>query len=235
MLGILVLLFVSGLCCWWFDRSGLHRALGLLPGRRVILLAVLLFLGTGLCASLMYLFRMYFGGERYVLSANVQAPTLLTGFYVQLRSVLTEELLCRGALLYMIYRKWGMRWAIVSTAIVFGAFHWFNSGVWGNLVSMAIIFCYTFAMGLVLAYGVLKTKSIWTAVAIHAGWNMAQNFVFPGGPFPQHIFVLAAPSPVVTVSYGVFFLISVFPQLAAMGWNYWVLRRVNVNAYSSVS
>ena len=90
---------------------------------------------------------------------------------------------------------------------------------------MGIVFAFTFAMGLLLAYSYSKTFSILIPFAIHLGWNLTQNFVFPDRPEGNHFFILAATPPLVTVSYFVFFIMLLFPKISAIGLDYLIVKR----------
>lgn len=68
---------------------------------------------------------------------------------------LCEEILCRG-FIFGSLRKHGDKIAMFISALIFGMIH-------GNFVQIP----FAFFLGLVLAYSVIVTGSIWTAVAIH--------------------------------------------------------------------
>lgn len=78
----------------------------------------------------------------------------------QFRAVLTEELLCRGVLLYILIKKIGSSKAIIISSVIFAVLHWLNAGVWSNVMQMIIVFTFTFTMGLLLAYSYAKTFSL---------------------------------------------------------------------------
>lgn len=88
------------------------------------------------------------------------------GFLLSLLSTavvpsLVEEFACRGIILGAL-RKYGDGFAVLVSAILFGLMH-------GNFDQMP----FAFMVGLVLGYIVVKTESLWIAVAVHA----ANNFV----------------------------------------------------------
>ena len=138
---------------------------------------------------------------------------------------MTEELICRGVLLYILIEKVGSKWAIVISSVVFGLLHWLNNGVFGNIIQMSIIFVFTFGMGLLLAFSYAKTFSILIPTAIHFGWNLTQNFIFPDRPEGNHIFILAGTPPIVTVSYFLFFVLLLFPKVSAIGLDYLIIKK----------
>ena len=81
------------------------------------------------------------------------------------------------------------------------------------MVQMALVFAFTFAMGLLLAYAYARSFSMLLPFAIHLGWNWMQNYVFPDNPMGSHVFVLDGPPPVVTISYLAFYNV-----VAAKDW-----------------
>lgn len=69
---------------------------------------------------------------------------------------LVEEFACRGLILGIL-RKFGDGFAVLISAIIFGIMH-------GNFEQMP----FAFLVGLVLGYIVVKTDSLWIAIAVHA-------------------------------------------------------------------
>ena len=74
---------------------------------------------------------------------------------------LVEEFACRGIILGSL-RRFGDGFAVLISAILFGLMH-------GNFDQMP----FAFMVGLALGYIVVKTDSLWIAVAVHA----ANNFI----------------------------------------------------------
>jgi hypothetical protein len=224
MLQLIGLAALSWLLVWLFDKSSL-TVLGLMPTKERWKLATKLFGVTAVCASTAFFLKIYFLKEQYTINPNLTMNLALYEVWKNARSVLTEELLCRGVGLYMLIKKLGNKWAIIISSIIFGLLHWLNTGVFGHIIQMGIVFLFTFAMGLLLAYSYAKTCSILIPFTIHVAWNLTQNFIFPDTPEGNHFFILAAPSPSVTVSYFVFFTMLLFPKISAIGLNYLILKQ----------
>ncbi|MEO7394028.1 MAG: CPBP family intramembrane glutamic endopeptidase [Chitinophagaceae bacterium] len=167
---------------------------------------------------------MYFAKEQYTINPKLTISLIFSEIWDNIRGVLTEELICRGAILYILIKKLGSRWAIIISSIIFGFLHWLNNGVFGNVTQMSIVFAFTFVMGLLLAYAYAKTFSILIPFSIHLGWNLTQNFIFPDKPEGNSFFVLAIPPPMVTVSYFVFFVMLLVPKFFAIGLDYLIVR-----------
>lgn len=80
---------------------------------------------------------------------------LITILSVAVISPLLEEFAFRGVLLQPL-RKYGDKFAIVTSSLIFGVMH-------GNMVQAPA----AFAVGMLMAYFCIKTNSIWTSVTIH--------------------------------------------------------------------
>lgn len=221
------ILLISWFILWLYDKSNLN-ALGFQPTKTRTLLFLKLFMVSSICSASAFLLKIWFIEEQYVLSADLSFKVVLFGIWEQFRSVLTEELMCRGALLYILIKKLDSKWAIVISAVFFALLHWLNAGVWGNILQMSLLFIFTFCMGLVLAFSFVKSHSIWLPFAIHFGWNLTQNFIFPDQQTGTHIFILKTPSPEVTVSYLVFFTLLLLPKISVLLSNYFILKKVEL-------
>ena len=83
-----------------------------------------------------------------------------------------EELLSRGYHLQTLASGLNLTWGIILSSAVFGLLHLGNpNATW---VSTAGIF---FA-GVFLAYGYIRTRSLWLPIGLHIGWNFFEGVVF---------------------------------------------------------
>jgi uncharacterized protein len=221
----LIIVFLLSWLLMRFFEKGTRDLLGLMPTGNRMQYCFLFFTVTALCCAGGFWMRMYFAKEQYALAPNLDAGAILTGTGLVLESVLLEELLFRGVGLYILVKKFGSKWGIFLTALVFGISHWMNSGVWGNPAQMAMLFAYTFSFGLVLGYAFTKTGSLLIPIAIHFGWNMVQNFIFPQGPVKNSLLILVA-QPEVTVSYFVYITLFTLPKIAAIVLNFLLLKKL---------
>ena len=83
-----------------------------------------------------------------------------------------EEILYRGLILVLITRLCGKRTAIVTSAFAFALGHGANPGasyVW--MVRLAVA-------GLLLAYSVFRSGTVWWGTGYHAGWNFSSAPLF---------------------------------------------------------
>ncbi len=224
MLQLIGLLAISWLLIWLFVKGNLS-ALGLTPTINRLKYFSILFIASAILSVTAFLLRMYFAKEDYTLTQSLTVTSILLEIWYQFRTILTEELLCRGALLYILIKKIGTKKAVIISSILFAVLHWINAGVWGNLTQMSIVFTFTFAMGLLLAFSYARTFSLLIPFAIHYGWNIAQNYIFPGSPTGNHIFTLAATPPTITISYFAFFTMLLLPKISVLVVDYLIVKR----------
>jgi len=223
MVEIIGLLAISWTLIWLFEKGNLS-VLGLKPTKSRLKYAGLLFIITAICCSTGFLMRMLFAKEQFIFNPNLSATLIASGIWSVLKSVLFEELLCRGVLLYILIKKIGQKWAILISAIIFGALHWNNMGFFGDIKQMAIIFFWPFAFGLLFAYAYAKSYSLYLPIAMHFGWNLTQNFIFPGNMSGDTLFI-SALQPIITVSYFVFFTMLLLPKISAIVIDYLVIKK----------
>ena len=224
MIGIVVQLAISWLIIWLYEKGNL-RCLGLIPTKKRLLDFTLFFFITVACAVSGFLFKMLIAKQNWVLNPAINAGAILEGVWFTVKSVLFEELIFRGVLLYILIKKLRATRAIIISAVAFGIYHWFSHELWGNPAQMAIKFFMTGIMGLVLAYGYAKSFSLFIPIAIHFGWNIVQMVIFSGNTIGQQLFVEVLPRPVVTISYFSFFTMQLLPVINCWLITTWLLRR----------
>ena len=224
MLQLIGLLAISWLLIWLFEKRNLS-VLGLTPTKDRLKYFTILFLVSAILSATAFLLKIYIAKEEYTISQSLTTKSILLETWYQFRTVLTEELICRGALLYILIKKIGRTKAIIISSIIFAVLHWMNLGIWGNLTQMIIVFTFTFAMGLLLAYSYARTFSLLIPFSIHYGWNLTQNYIFPDTSIGNHILTLAAPSPIVTVSYFAFFIMLLLPKISVLVIDYLIVKR----------
>jgi len=223
MVEIIGLLAISWILIWFFEKSNLS-VLGLRPTKSRLKYAAILFIITAICCSTGFLMRMYFTREQFTLNPNLKATLIVTGSWLVLKSVLFEEILSRGVLLYILIKKLGQKWAILISAIVFGALHWRNMETLGDIKQMTVIFLWPFLFGLLFAYAYAKSYSLYLPIAMHFGWNLTENFIFPERVLGNTLFI-SLLQPIVTVSYFIYFTMLLFPKISAIIIDYLVIKR----------
>ena len=177
MAGNIVGLLLSGLILWFSERKSL-LVLGFTPVHKRLLQFIFGFLFSGLlCASSQWI-EALLTNSSWHLNSKITVSQI-TGYLLwNFNSVLFEELLFRGALLYIAIKKLGAKKGIVLSAICFGIYHWFSFGVIGNIVPMIFVFIITGLMGFAWAFAFNKTGSMALPIGLHLGWNFVFNAIF---------------------------------------------------------
>lgn len=224
MVGIIVQLAISWLLIWFFEKGNLN-VLGLIPTRRRLLDFSLFFIIAALCCSSDFFMRMYFADQHWQLNPDLSTNLILTGIWWNIKSVLFEELIFRGVLLYMLIKKLGAAKAIIISSVAFGIYHWFSQEAFGDPGQMAIIFLITGLAGLIYAYGYAKTFSLYVPCAIHLGWNLTRSVIFSETVIGNQLFVQEKSVPDVEVSYFVFGCILLIPMGSFLLINYLLLKK----------
>lgn len=225
--GLLVQLAISWILVWLVEKRNLG-VLGLFPTRRRLADFTLFFFITILCCASGFIMRMVFAHEQWQVNPSLSPSLIISGSWWNLCSVLYEELIFRGVILYILIRRLGAIKGIVISSIAFGIYHWFSYNQWGNVQQMVITFFVTGIIGLLYAFAYARTHSLYAPIAIHFGWNLTNGFIFSQGPIGNGVFIPVSPQPQVTVSYFTFGVIMVVPILCALLINYFVLKRRSV-------
>ncbi len=190
MAGIIVELILSWLLLWLVCRKHLS-VLGFSPTQNRITNLFVGLLIAASCCTAYQLLSIAFIDNNWKLNPKSTAKTIWEGTRYTLLSVLYEELIFRGALLYIAIKKLGVVKACMLSAVCFGIYHWFSFNVFGNPLGMVIIFLMTAIVGLSWAYAFAKTGSMYLPVGLHLGWNIFAMVVFKTGNFGDAILVKA--------------------------------------------
>lgn len=184
MIGILITIAISWFLLHLFVKKNI-LALGFLPFGKRLKQFLVGFVITGILCLLDQIFESYLKSSNWILNENITGEIILKSFWWDVKSVLTEELIFRGALLYILIQKIGSRKSILISAIAFGIYHWFSYGVLGNVMVMILVFIGTGLMGYAWAWAFSKTKSIMLPFGLHLGWNFIYNTMFSNGPLGE--------------------------------------------------
>jgi membrane protease YdiL (CAAX protease family) len=188
MIGILVILAISWLLLFLIVKENL-LTLGFLPITKRLKQFLIGFVITAILCVLVQYFKSLLKSSIWVLNENSTVGIILKSFWWDVKSVLTEELVFRGALLYILIQKIGSKRSILISAIAFGIYHWFTLGVLGNILAMILVFIGTGIMGYAWAWAFSKTKSIMLPFGLHLGWNFLNNSIFSKGPLGNGVLI----------------------------------------------
>ena len=188
MIGILVAIAISWLLLYLIEKKNI-LALGFLPIDKRLKQFLIGFLITGILCALVQYLESYLKSSNWILNEKITNGIILKSFWWDFKSVLTEELIFRGALLYILIKKIGSKKSILISAIAFGIYHWFSYGVLGNIMAMVLVFIGTGLMGYAWAWAFSKTKSIMLPFGLHLGWNFIYNTIFSKGPLGELVLI----------------------------------------------
>jgi membrane protease YdiL (CAAX protease family) len=130
--------------------------------------------------------------DPFVRNASFTVAGLLNGARFTVNSVLYEEFVFRGYLLYLAIRWLGPTRATLLSAGAFGVYHWFSYGVLGSLIPMLYVFLLTGTFGYMWARAFVATNSMLAPIGMHLGWNTVAGLVFSAGPLGPMFLVPAS-------------------------------------------
>ena len=136
---LLVELVVSWLVLWLAQKKGLSE-LGMLPNRTRILQLLIGFSGACLLCGFNLFLQTIFSGSHWMWNKALTLQSTLASVWWILHSVLYEELIFRGALLYVAIQKVGLKKACILSASTFGIYHWFSMNAFGQWLQMSYLF-----------------------------------------------------------------------------------------------
>lgn len=187
MLGLLVIIVVSWVLLYFIEKRSI-TALGITP---LIKRLVQFLVGLALM-SLIMLLSVYI--ETLIMKVEwsprvFDANTMGNALGYHLRSALTEDLVFRGALLFILIQRLGAKWAILISAFCFGLYHVFSYGIGSQeIVAIVYVIVITGFVGYVWAYAFDKTKSIALGLGLHVAANMIRVFFFESQPYGELLF-----------------------------------------------
>src|SRR5215217_3829553 len=187
MAGIFVELILSWILLWLICKKHLS-VLGVKPTT-----SRLFHLGIGLliaasCCTVHQIMTTAFVNNSWTTNNQATGKVILESLRWTFVSVLYEELIFRGALLYIAIKKLGVLKACLLSAVCFGIYHWFSYNLFGNPLMMVITFSMTSIVGLSWAFAFARSGSLYLPIALHFGWNLFNTVVFSNGNFGQAIF-----------------------------------------------
>jgi len=226
MIGIIVELGISWLILWFIEKKHLS-VLGLTPTKSRTFHLLAGFLLAAACCIIFNVATVAFVNNGWTFNKQIGAGEIGTSSWWVLNSVLFEEFIFRGALLYIAINRLGILKACFLSAACFGIYHWFSQNAFGNPGQMIVIFFITAIAGLMFAFSFAKTKSLYLPIGLHFGWNLINIVVFSNGPLGLQLFTkLNDKQPQGVRSL----LIFLFQVLALPLFTYWWLRRIEKKA-----
>ena len=187
MLGLLVIIIISWMLLRFIEKKNID-VLGIVPNKKRVLQFVIGFVFiTLITLSIVYI-------ETLVKSIvweqkSIDFGLICDAFVYHVRSALTEDLVFRGAILYILIRRLGANWGIFISALSFGVYHVFSYGMTSErIVPIIYVILVTGFAGYVWAYAFNKTKSVLFALGLHIGSNMILTLFFPSQNYGEILF-----------------------------------------------
>lgn len=187
MLGLLVIVVISWGLLYFIEKEHID-VLGIVP---TVNRVSQLFIGL-VIITIIVLINIYIETQIQQVTwkqNEFSYDTLWNAFVYHLRSALTEDLVFRGAILYILVKRIGAIKAILLSAAIFGIYHWFSYGILHERpILLACIFLVTGFTGYVWAYTFYKTKSISLALGFHVGYNLVMSCFYESQPYGEILF-----------------------------------------------
>lgn len=218
MIGLVVELILSWAMLRLIEKKDLS-VLGIRPNRSRSGNFLFGLCAAAACCFLYFFFSEYFAHGSWTLNTAFTGRAFVSGIGWTLKSVLFEELIFRGALLYIAINRLGQNRACLLSAAAFGIYHWFSFGVLGNPILMAIVFGMTGLWGLTFAWAFAQTKSMYLPTALHLGWDAVAIVGFSQGPLGRQLLIAGVkPQPTGLLSLATFLFQIFSVPLIAYGY-----------------
>ncbi|GAB5519296.1 MAG: hypothetical protein RhofKO_15470 [Rhodothermales bacterium] len=189
MIGLFVVFLLSWLLLWRLTGEPI-TVLGIAPNSQRAKEFLIGFAFMAGIAVINFVWQAHLKELTYQFNPEYSVLDFLGGSCWIAKAVVFEELVFRGALLYLLIKRIGLIKACLLSSVVFGIYHWFSYGVFGSrLILMAYIFLVTGAGGWMFAFTYAKTKSLFAPTGLHLGWNMVTAIVFSSGPIGNQLLI----------------------------------------------
>ncbi|MCK8479956.1 CPBP family intramembrane glutamic endopeptidase [Psychroserpens algicola] len=188
MLGLLVIIVVSWVLLRVIEKKNIE-VLGIIPYPKRVAQIGLGMLFMMLLCLLWIVIETFVLNVDWQLNKDINYALIFDAFVYHVRSALTEDLVFRGAILYILINRIGAQWAILISAIIFGVYHVFSYGMTSeSFIAIAYVIFITGFTGYVWAYTFHKTKSIMLGLGFHIGYNFLMTMFYESNPYGQLVF-----------------------------------------------
>lgn len=189
MLGVIVAIILSYAALWLTSREHI-TVLGILPTSQRAKEFILGFLIMATFCTINFFGQAYVKGTTYTLNVNYTFTDTIDGVWWAAKAALFEELIFRGALLYILIKYIDIVRACLISSVAFGIYHWFSYGlIGGSIIPIIYVFLLTGAGGWMFAFAFAKTKSISAPLGLHLGWILMSIVVFSDGPIGDQLLI----------------------------------------------
>ena len=191
MIGIVVILGVSWLLLFLIQKKNLS-VLGFLPLKRTVLYFSFGIIAAILIRATTLFLEAQFKSFEFTANPAFSFEVALNSFWYHFKSALTEELVFRGAILYILIQRIGAKKAVWLSALIFGVYHWFSYNMFGgDIIPMIYVLLITGLVGFVWAYAYEKTNSLVIPFGMHLGSNFFLTFFLPNQPYGELLYSIS--------------------------------------------
>jgi len=229
MIGIVVIFLASWLLLYFFESKGLN-VLGIFPLKKTIIEFIFGIFYIFLITLIVIGIDTYTYKIEWNINTNIDYSILAHSFWYHLKSALTEDLVFRGAILYILVSKLGIRTGLLLSATIFGIYHWFsfemlNKGI--RIIPLLYVFLITGASGFAWAYAFIKTHSIMMPLGFHVGSNFIFSLYYKNAPYGELVFTELSKIKIEDQWLNLLYLVSkglIAPVLTIIFIKYWVRK-----------
>ena len=188
MLGLLVIIVISWVLLHFIEKKNIN-VLGIIPNKKRIVQFLIGFVVMILICLITIFIESFILKVEWQQNKIINYTAIFNALIYHIRSALTEDLVFRGAILYILIQKIGAKKAILISAFVFGVYHIFSYGMLNNsIIAMLYVTLITGFVGYVWAYTFNKTKSMMMGLGFHLGYNFLMSLFYENQPYGQLIF-----------------------------------------------
>jgi membrane protease YdiL (CAAX protease family) len=189
MIGLLVILVVSWVLLHFIEKKNIE-ILGIIPYPKRLLQLLIGMVFMMMICLIWIVIETYVLDVEWQQNDTINYSLIFESFIYHIRSALTEDLVFRGAILYILINRIGAKWAIFVSALFFGVYHVFSYGMTGDRwIAMLYVVLVTGFTGYVWAYTFYRTKSIMLALGFHIGYNFLMTFFYESIPHGELAFM----------------------------------------------
>ena len=231
MLGIIIILIVSWLLLHFIEKKNLS-ALGILSLPKALTDITIGFVFIVIITLLAIVLESWLLPIQWQINEVIDYKTIASSLLYYFKSALTEDLVFRGAILYILVSKLGFKTGLILSTITFGAYHWFSYGLLPSedirIIPLMYVFFITGFAGFVWAYAFIKTGSIMMPLGFHLGNNFILGLFYENNPYGELIFSQLSKGQFSNEYLYLLYLIikGIFaPLLTLFFINYWVRKK----------
>lgn len=189
MLGLLIIIVISWAVLRFIEKKNID-VLGVIPYPNRLFQFIIGLVFMILLCLLMIMVETYILNVKWEQKEVIDCSLIFQSFVYHIRSALTEDLVFRGAILYILIQRIGSNKAIILSAFCFGVYHVFSYGMMGEgIIPIVYVILVTGFTGYVWAYTFYKTKSIMLGLGFHLGYNFLMTFFYESYPYGELVFM----------------------------------------------